>query len=200
MSDLILLEDYTENFKYELLNEEKKEGNYYIRGVFAKAGIKNKNGRYYPMNVMQESVRDVQDLIKNNGFVGQLEHPSTPKINVEKISHKITGLEMSKDGTVVGEMKVLNTKDGRILQDLINENIRLGVSTRGLGKLTEDNSLGESVLRVEPGYKLKAIDIVFDPSAGTYPDMVAEDTQYNVVLGGTAKFSEVWESIFGGVK
>lgn len=197
MSDLILLEDCQEEFQYELLSEDKK-GEYYIRGVFAKAGIRNRNGRFYPMDVMEESVTGAQDLIRSNGFVGELDHPPTPKINVEKISHKITALEMAKDGNVIGEMKVLDTDYGKILKKLIDEEVRLGVSTRGLGKLTQDNTLGESVLKVNPGFRLKAIDVVFDPSAGTYPDMVSESFEEKIILGGTKKFSEVWEEVFGG--
>ena len=105
---------------------------------------------------------------------------SSPKINVERISHKITKIDMMEDGAVVAEMEVLDTPHGRILKQLINEGVHLGVSTRALGKVTPYRGpLGEGLVEVSSGLNLKAIDIVFEPSAGDdgRPNFFAESVE-----------------------
>jgi len=173
------LEDFSP-LEYQLTENEDKR--FVIRGVFSKADVPNKNGRVYPFAILKEMVESVQDLISRNGLVGELDHPPSPKINVDKISHKITRLELMEDGAVVGEMEVLNTDQGRKLRQLMSEGIHLGVSTRALGNTKPyTGQLGKNLVEVTSGLRLKAIDVVFDPSAGDFgrPEFVMEGENFD---------------------
>jgi len=202
MENMIFLEDYQETFQYQLTESEQDGKNFRIRGIVSRAGVKNKNRRIYPKNVMEEAITKIQDSVKAGGFVGELDHPPTPKVNVDKISHKITQIDMAEDGAVLAEMIVLDTSKGTELKKLIAGGIRLGVSTRALGGVKPySGPLGEGLLEVQPGLNLKAIDVVFDPSAGDdgRPDFVMESvTEGGIVLGHTKKFEQVWSDVFGG--
>lgn len=200
--DMMFLEDYQETFQYQLTESAREGGNYFIRGIVSRAGVKNKNNRIYPFEVMEEALASIQENVKAGGFVGELDHPPTPKINVNKISHKITKCEMAPDGAVLAEMVVLDTTEGRELKKLIEGGVRLGVSTRALGGVKAmRGSLGESILEVQKGLRMKAIDVVFDPSAGDdgRPDFVTESvTEGGIILGHSRKFESVWKDVFGG--
>jgi len=202
MSDIMFLEDYQETFQYQLTESAQDGKDFFIRGVVSRAGVKNKNGRIYPFPVMEQALASIKENITAGGFVGELDHPPTPKINVNKISHKITKCEMAPDGAVLAEMVVLDTTEGRELKQLIKGGVRLGVSTRALGGVKQvRGNLGESILEVQPGLNLKAIDVVFDPSAGAdgRPDFVAESiTESGIILGHSRKFEQVWEDVSGG--
>lgn len=121
-----------------------------------------------------------------NRFVAQLEHPSSAKIDIEEIAAKITSLDMMEDGTVVGEMKILDTPKGKVVKTLIDEGVKLGVSTRGTGSVKKSRimvseGIEEDVLEVQPDFRMRAIDIVFDPSAGEFgsPDFISEGVNFN---------------------
>lgn len=196
----MILNEVNESFKYDLLEEERRNGNYYIRGVFSKADVINRNKRLYPRKILGEAVDTLQEAISAKGFVGELEHPSTPKINIDRISHMITKLSLMEDGSMVGEMKILDTPTGKILKALVDEGVYLGVSTRGTGSVVSKKYLGEEVKEVQDNFRLRAIDVVFEPSAGESgrPDFVVEGvTESGILLGGSSTFSKVWENIFG---
>lgn len=200
--DTMFLEDYQETFQYQLTESAEVGKNFMIRGVVSRAGVRNKNKRVYPMAVMEQSLDEISEAVKSGGFVGELDHPPTPKINVDKISHKITKLDMAPDGAVLAEMVVLDTTQGRELKKLIEGGVRLGVSTRAVGSVKPYRGpLGEGLVEVQPGLKMKAIDVVFDPSAGDdgRPDFVIESvTESGIVLGHSRKFEQVWNDVFGG--
>jgi len=191
-------------FRYEIIKEDvngKKK--YLIRGSFSKAGVVNKNKRLYPRNVMAESLKECTEMMSQNRMVGELEHPASPKINLERISHKINKLELAEDGTLLGEMEVLDTPTGKILQTLIDSNVGLGVSTRGTGSVKKikyqvKEGVFEDVLEVQPDFKLRAIDIVFDPSAGEFgtPQFVAEGLDLFNEPSNKITFGEVWGRLF----
>jgi len=127
---------------------------------------------------------------------------SSPKINVNKISHKITKLEMMPDGAVIAEMVVLDTTEGLELQNLIRGGVHLGVSTRALGGVKPyHGELGEGLVEVLPGLNFKAIDVVFDPSAGEdgRPDFVNEDVINEDVQEEKKVFSSVWGDMFNSI-
>lgn len=191
-----LLEDFSFMETYSLFEDANKPSKYFLRGILARVDAPNKNKRIYPRTVMEESIREVQSLIKQRALVGELDHPPSPKINVEKISHVITELALAEDGAILGEMEVISPK----LKELIEAKIRLGSSTRGLGQVRPYNGpLGEGLVEVQPGYRMKAIDIVFDPSAQTFPEAVVEDTEEkNILIGSTLDFRRVWAEAFGG--
>ena len=196
---LIYLEDANFIDYYDTLIEASgnNDRRFILRGVFGKWGIANQNKRIYPEPVMRESVNEIQSIIKQRGFVGELDHPPSPKINIAGISHLVTRLTVTPDGALIGEMEALDTDAGRQLKKLMEAKVRLGVSTRGMGQVKPySGPLGEGLVEVLPGYKMKAIDVVFDPSAGAFPNQVLEHTE--LVLGSTNSFRAVWENCFGG--
>ena len=148
----------------EYITEEKENGkkNYKIRGVFMQADIKNRNGRVYPMEVLQKEVAKYnKNFIKENRAYGELGHPDGPTVNLERVSHMITSLE-PKGKDFIGEAKIMSTPMGEIVKSLMDEGAKLGVSSRGMGSL--DQKGGANYVR-DDFYLATAADIVADPSA-----------------------------------
>ena len=148
----------------EYITEEKENGkkNYKIKGIFMQADIKNRNGRIYPQQVLEKEVRRYnKDQINNNRAYGELGHPEGPTINLERASHMIT--KLYPDGkNFIGEAKVLSTPMGKIVENLLDDGAKLGVSSRGMGSLNQKN--GANYVR-DDFYLATAADIVADPSA-----------------------------------
>jgi len=148
----------------EYICEEKDDGkkSYKIRGIFMQADIKNRNGRVYPMEVLQNEVSKYnKNFIKENRAYGELGHPDGPTVNLERVSHMITSLE--PDGkNFIGEAKIMSTPMGEIVKSLMDEGAKLGVSSRGMGSLNQKN--GANYVR-DDFYLATAADIVADPSA-----------------------------------
>lgn len=147
-----------------LVIEEGKDGGkeFYIEGIFMQSGIKNRNGRIYPKEVMQKQLSQYNENFVNSGrALGELGHPASPSVNLERVSHNIVKLEYSGDNNVVGKAKLLDTPYGNIAKSLVKDGVQLGVSSRGLGSIKESN--GASV--VQGDFYLAAVDIVADPSA-----------------------------------
>ena len=148
----------------EYITEEKEGGgkNYKIKGIFLQADIKNRNGRVYPMEVLQKEVsRYNKKFINENRAYGELGHPDGPTVNLERVSHMVTSL--TPDGkNFIGEAKVMETPMGKIVKSLMNEGGKLGVSSRGMGSLDQKN--GANYVR-DDFYLATAADIVADPSA-----------------------------------
>ena len=138
----------------------KKE--YYISGVFIQAETPNRNNRIYPVDLVNREVaRYKEDFVDKNRAMGELGHPESPTLNLERVSHLITDLKC--EGTdVIGKAKILDTPYGKIMKNFIDEGIKMGVSTRGLGSLKENT---KGLLVVQDDFQLNAIDIVGDPSA-----------------------------------
>ena len=148
----------------EYICEEKDDGkkSYKIRGIFMQADIKNRNGRVYPMEVLQNEVSKYnKNFIKENRAYGELGHPDGPTVNLERVSHMITSL--TPDGkNFIGEAKIMSTPMGEIVKSLMDEGAKLGVSSRGMGSLNQKN--GANYVR-DDFYLATAADIVADPSA-----------------------------------
>lgn len=197
MGNIILLEEFLDDNKYEICEEiVKGEPKLFYRGVLARANFANKNKRVYPTSVMESAVKSAQRSINERAFVGELDHPPTPKINVEKISHVITSMNLLEDGNVVGEIEPLDTEPGKHLKTLMRSRIKLGVSTRGSGTVRAYNGpLGEGLVEVNPDFSMAAVDIVWNPSNDAYPEIVSEST--NIMLGQTIRFRQVWQDLFG---
>jgi len=198
----MLLEEPTLLEKFEVLSEDSDgEKSYKLRGVFSRCDVANKNKRVYRRSIMEEVVNNLQEIIENGGFVGELDHPPTPKINMDKISHKVTKLALTEDGAIVGEIIPAGPKKHDLIE-LMKDNIRVGVSTRGVGAVKPyKGPLGEGLVEVQPGYQMRAIDIVFDPSAGTFPEAVLENTEYDedkkLWLASPSNFKAIWDDVFG---
>ena len=162
MYTLKLISEHIENPDY--LIEEKEDGkkDYKIKGIFMQADIKNRNGRVYPMEVLNKEVKRYnKEYINEKRAFGELGHPDGPTVNLERASHMITALY--PDGkNYIGEAKILNTPMGGIVKNLMDEGAKLGVSSRGMGSLDQKN--GVNYVRND-FYLATAADIVADPSA-----------------------------------
>ena len=148
----------------EFITEAKENGgkNYKIRGIFMQADVKNRNGRVYPMEVLEKEVsRYNKKFINENRAYGELGHPEGPTVNLERVSHMVT--ELHPDGkNFIGEAKIMETPMGKIVKNIMNEGGKLGVSSRGMGSLNQKN--GANYVR-DDFYLATAADIVADPSA-----------------------------------
>ena len=148
----------------EFITEAKESGgkNYKIRGIFMQADVKNRNGRVYPMEVLEKEVTKYnKNFIRENRAFGELGHPEGPTVNLERVSHMITKLH--PDGkNFIGEAKIMDTPMGKIVKNLMDEGGKLGVSSRGMGSLDSKN--GANYVR-DDFYLATAADIVADPSA-----------------------------------
>jgi len=145
------------------LTEAAPEGgkNYFIEGTFMQADTLNRNKRVYPKHILLNEVnRYSKEYVENNRAFGELNHPSGPTVNLDRVAIIIK--ELNCNGVdVQGKAKVMSTPMGEIVKNLINEGARLGVSTRGMGSLKARNGYNE----VQPDFMLSAVDIVADPSA-----------------------------------
>lgn len=148
----------------DLLNEEEKrrvreEGAIYLTGVMQCANTQNGNGRVYPHNVLMREVKNYQKMVKERRALGELDHPDTSVINLANASHLVT--EIWSDGDkVMGKIEVLNTPSGRVLKELVNAGVKLGISSRGMGSIREES--GQTI--VEDDFQLICFDMVSDPS------------------------------------
>ena len=162
MDTVKLIAEAVEEVEY--ITEEKEGGgkNYKIRGIFMQADIKNRNGRIYPMEVLDEEVKNYnKKFVEQNRAFGELGHPEGPTVNLERVSHMITSLK--PDGkNFIGEAKIMDTPMGKIVKNLMDEGAKLGVSSRGMGSLKQKG--GANVVS-DDFYLATAADIVADPSA-----------------------------------
>ena len=159
----LISEEFVSDVEY--ITEEKENGkkDYKIKGIFMQADIKNKNGRVYPMEILDKEVKRYnKEFINEKRAYGELGHPEGPTINLERASHMITALY--PDGkNFIGEAKILATPMGEIVKTLMDEGAKLGVSSRGMGSL-EQKKDGSNYVRND-FYLATAADIVSDPSA-----------------------------------
>ena len=161
---------------FEILTEEKDgKKKYVIEGIFAQAEKKNRNGRVYPMPVMEKAIGKYNtEQVSKGRAVGELNHPEGPTVNLDKVSHKIDELKF-EGNDVVGRATVLDTPMGKIVEGLLDGGVGLGVSTRGMGSLTNQNG----AMVVKDDFLLNAIDIVQDPSApGAFVNGVMEGVEW----------------------
>ena len=158
-----LISESIEEVEY-LFEDDETTGkkNYKIRGPFLQAEVKNRNGRIYPLPILEKEVnRYNKEYIQKNRAFGELGHPDGPTVNLERVSHMITGLH--PDGNnFIGEAKVMDTPYGKIVKNLIDEGAKLGVSSRGMGSL--EPRRGVNFVK-DDFYLATAADIVADPSA-----------------------------------
>ena len=147
------------------ITEAREDGkkNVYIEGVFLQGGIKNRNGRMYPVETLAKEVeRYNESYVKSGRALGELGHPEGPQINLDRVSHLITNLR--QEGTnFIGKAKLMDTPFGNIAKGLVSEGVKLGVSSRGMGSLKLNK---EGINEVQNDFYLAtAADIVADPSA-----------------------------------
>ena len=160
----------------KLLTEEKNgTKNYFIEGVFMQSETKNRNGRLYPLATMSKEIeRYNRDYVAQNRAMGELGHPEGPTLNLERDSHIIKDLK--QDGNdVYGRAKILDTPYGKIVKNLMDEGAKLGVSSRGMGSLKEQDGVNV----VQEDFMLASVDVVADPSApNAFVDGIMEGKEW----------------------
>ena len=162
MHTVKLFSEAVEDVEYICEAQENGPKKYSIRGPFMQAEVKNRNGRVYPMEVLSKEVEKYnKNFVQQNRAFGELGHPDGPTVNLERVSHRITSLR--PDGqNFIGEAKIMDTPMGKIVKNLMDEECKLGVSSRGMGSLDERG--GAKYVR-DDFYLATAADIVADPSA-----------------------------------
>lgn len=164
---IILVEELLPS-ECQLIKESSHDGkNIWLNGIFMQSGIKNRNGRIYPLEEISAAVENAKQRIKEqNGLMGELDHPQSLQINLDRVSHVITELWM--DGpNAYGKAKLLDTPMGNIAKELIKNGVKLGVSSRGAGNVNESGGVS--------GFQFVTVDIVAQPSApGAYPSSIYE--------------------------
>ena len=147
----------------QCLTEATEDGkkNYFIEGIFMQSEKVNRNGRMYEREILfNEADRYNKEYVQKSRAMGELGHPDGPSLNLERVCHNI--VEMKFDGdNVMGKAKILDTPYGKIVKSLIDDGVKLGVSTRGMGTLEEK----DGVKMVKEDFMLTAVDVVADPSA-----------------------------------
>jgi hypothetical protein len=168
MSNKQLLREWFQvEYNPTLLKEdrEKNGGKLFLSGIIQKANTKNQNKRIYPRRILQREVENYGRAVRENRAVGELDHPESSTVSLDRVSHVIR--EMSWEGdNVMGRVEVLNTPKGQILQSLLDSGITIGISSRGVGSTEKTN---EGLDMVQEDYQLICFDIVSEPSTpGAY--------------------------------
>ena len=167
----------TENVEFLIeTNEDTGKKNHFIQGVFMQAEQRNKNGRVYPLGIMENEVtRYGKEYVGKKRALGELNHPQGPTVNLDRVSHMISELKMVGND-VHGKAKLMDTPMGKIAQSLVSEGASLGVSSRGMGSLKMSN---EGINEVQKDFLLSAVDIVADPSApGAFVNGIMEGKEW----------------------
>jgi hypothetical protein len=176
-----LIKEHTESVSYLVEEKLGKGKEYFIEGVFLQSNLKNRNGRVYPVDILDKEVKRYNDeyVSKNRAF-GELGHPDSPTINLDRVSHMIKSLRREGDN-FIGRAKIMDTPYGKIVKSLIDEGATLGVSSRGMGSLQQKGG----VSLVQDDFTLAtAADIVADPSApNAFVEGVMESKEWVMVDG-----------------
>ena len=177
-----LIRENIEEVKYITEASENGKKNLYITGPFLVYDKPNKNNRLYTKNTLENEVKRYnEEFVKTNRALGELGHPDTPSINLERVSHKIVSLEDNGEA-FVGKAMILETPYGNIVKNFIDSGVNLGVSSRGMGSLMQTK---EGYNLVQDDFRLAtAADIVADPSApGAFVNGIMENKEWLFVEG-----------------
>jgi len=187
------------NYEIEYVLEEKntkEPSSLFIHGPYLMAEQKNKNGRVYKLDEMlKEVTRYNKEMIETNRSIGELNHPTSVEINPERACHKLVSLKQ-EGNTFVGKSKILNTPMGHLVRNLILDGVKLGISSRALGKLNQNGDHNDV-----SDFRLICCDIVHDPSVETaFINGILESKEWLVKCDGTIcelydKFEKKIESI-----
>lgn len=183
---LLITEVFNEDCEVLVESNENGKKNYYLEGIYMQGNLKNRNGRVYPTTILEKEMqRYTKQFIEQKRSLGELGHPQGPQINADRVSHLIT--EMRRDGdNFVGKAKILGTPFGDIVKNFIDEGVKLGVSTRGLGSVKQTN---EGIMEVGNDFYLSTVDIVTDPSGpDCFVNGIMENTEYFYDIA-----SEIWK-------
>jgi hypothetical protein len=182
----MLLTDIEIKSTLQVIEEGSAKNNHCpkVRGLFQRADEANQNRRVYPHSILETQVKKLQPLIKERRLCGELDHPQNDTVRLLNASHLVTKLWM-EGSEVYGEAEILNTPNGKVAQALINDGVKIGISSRGLGTLSEDHITGQKT--VNEDYNLVTFDLVADPSTrGAHPSIsegkILEEAKYERTL------------------
>jgi hypothetical protein len=167
MSKQLLVDFIPFDISPQMLNEARSNPNapLVLSGPLQKAGEKNHNGRVYPKEVLAREIEKYKQVIGERRALGELDHPDSSIINLKNVSHNVVECHWEGD-TVVGKIELLTTPSGNIARELIKNNVRLGISSRGLGSVRQMN---ENTVEVQDDFELLCFDLVSSPSTrGAY--------------------------------
>ena len=154
---------------------EDEGGRTLVKGVLQRASAENQNGRVYPKEILMREAKKYEVLIKERRALGELDHPESPVINLKNVSHNIREIYWEGDD-VCGVVEILSTPSGNILKELLKNNIRLGISSRGLGSVKE---LRDGTVMVAEDFELVGWDFVSNPSThGAFMAPLQESKQW----------------------
>ena len=153
---------------HDLLTEDEKrfvkDGGMMLSGKLQEAEVQNGNGRVYPQETLSREVKNYQKVVGENRAIGELDHPDDSVVNLRNASHMVTDIWM-EEKRVMGKLKVLDTPSGNILRSLVDSGVQLGISSRGLGSVTE----AQGAVTVNDDFQLICFDMVSEPSTpGAY--------------------------------
>ena len=190
-----LITEYRDD-SVEVITEAKEDGkkNYFIEGIFMQGDLKNRNGRIYPSATLENEMnRYNKEFIETKRALGELGHPDGPQINGDRVSHLITEMRR-EDNDFYGKAKILSTPMGEIVKSLLDEGVKIGVSTRGLGSVKAGRG---GVMEVQKDFHLSTVDIVTDPSApNAFVNGIMENVEYYYdIASGNWRANQVIQEI-----
>ena len=186
------------------INESMKENNgkLIVKGVLQRAEAKNQNGRVYPREILvRESKKYDENFVKQNRALGELDHPDSSVVNLQNVSHNVKEMHFEGDN-LVGTVEILTTPSGNILKELFKNDIKLGISSRGLGSVeVVRESNGDTVSKVGDDFELIAFDFVSNPSthgAFLHPMNESVDNQQGRTCGDYCRAEDIINHIIRG--
>jgi len=183
-------------FEYDDVKPSRSsDGIVSMRGVIQKAGEPNANNRIYPRQILEREDGKFQELIGERRALGELDHPDSPIVQLENVSHLVTGTSWEGDN-LIGEIEVLDTPKGQILGKLVERKIKLGISSRGLGSTSRTNE-GHDV--VEDDFNLVTYDMVSNPSTSNAYMHLKENKDYKIIMAQNRilGLNEILDEILG---
>tara|TARA_R110002073_G_scaffold99677_3_gene227513 strand:- start:437 stop:1051 length:615 start_codon:yes stop_codon:yes gene_type:complete len=183
----------------DLLTEDDKRmirenGAMFLTGVMQRADAQNGNGRVYPKGILEREIENYSKIVKERRALGELDHPDDSVVNLKNASHMIT--EVWWDGNdVMGKAQILNTPSGQVLKELVNAGVKLGISSRGLGSVSEQ--MGKTI--VEDDFQLICFDFVSEPStSGAFMMTEGKNIDLNKVFTKADKINRALNEIIKG--
>ena len=174
-----------ETHLFEAKLKQEDNGTFLVKGILQRAGAPNQNNRRYPKEILERECKKYQQLINERRALGELDHPDSPVINLKNVSHNIREIYWEGDD-VCGVVEILSTPSGNILKELLKNNIRLGISSRGLGSVKEMN---DGSVMVQEDFEILGWDFVSNPSThGAFMAPVNESKQWKKVADECGKW------------
>ena len=165
--------------------KEESNGTFLVKGILQRAGAPNQNNRRYPKEILERECEKYKQLIKERRALGELDHPDSPVIELKNVSHNIREIWWEGDD-VCGVVEILSTPSGNILKELLKNNIRLGISSRGLGSVNEQR---DGTVMVQDDFELVGWDFVSNPSThGAFMAPMNESKQWQKIADECGKW------------